>query len=58
MFDDIAVIKIKESDLETEYELGQGGFGVVKKMQLHMVGYKVHPAYIQYSFATSYIGVI
>ena len=40
MFDDIAVIKIKESDLETEYELGQGGFGVVKKMQLHMVGIK------------------
>lgn len=37
MFDDIAVKKIKESDLEIEYELGQGGFGVVRKMKLHMV---------------------
>ena len=40
MFDDIAVEKIKESDLEIECELGQGGFGVVRKMKLriHMVG--------------------
>lgn len=46
MFDDIAVRKIKESDLEAEYELGQGGFGVVKKMQLHMVVIKpMHTVY-------------
>lgn len=47
MFDDIAVTKIKEGDLETEYELGQGGFGVVKKMQLHVVGIKC----IQYTYS-------
>ena len=37
VFDDIAVEKIKESDLEIECELGQGGFGVVRKMKLHTV---------------------
>lgn len=38
MFEDIAVNKIKENDLEIECELGQGGFGVVRKMKLHLVG--------------------
>jgi len=37
VFDDIAVTKIRESELEIEYELGQGGFGVVKKMKLLIV---------------------
>lgn len=37
MFDDIPVEKIKENDLEIECDLGQGGFGVVRKMKLHVV---------------------
>ena len=37
VFDDIAVEKIKESDLEIECDLGRGGFGVVRKMKLQVV---------------------
>ena len=38
VFNDIAVKKIKETDLENECDLGQGGFGVVRKMKFYVVG--------------------